>query len=200
MIDHYNTISKDGQAEFKDRGSTFVAFAFSVNTVEAFKIKLAEIKSLHPKATHHCFAYRMGVDGLIFRVSDDGEPSGTAGKPILGQIDSKQLTNVCIIVVRYFGGTLLGVGGLIQAYKTVSVLALQVTPAIRKLIEVSYRLQFPYPTLNDIMRVIKKHELKITSQELQLFCFITISVPIRVLDTVSNEFSQMNHVELKREV
>jgi len=105
----YYTIERTGSAEFKDRGSRFIAFALPVASTEGFKQALNEIKKEHPKATHHCFAYRIGLDGNTFRVSDDGEPSGTAGRPILGQIDSKELVNVMVVVVRYFGGTLLGV-------------------------------------------------------------------------------------------
>ena len=138
---YYQSIEKPAIAEYKDRGSKFIAYAFPVNSVNEFKEKLAAIKKEHPKATHHCFGYRLGLDGNNFRVSDDGEPSGTAGRPILGQIDSKKLTNVLIIVVRYFGGTLLGVPGLINAYKTAAALALQVTPVVRKPVEVNYTLQ-----------------------------------------------------------
>lgn len=105
----YTTIEKSGTAEFRDRGSRFIGYAFPVSSVEQFKKELEQIKKEHPKATHHCFAYRIGLDGNSFRVNDDGEPSGSAGKPILGQIDSKELVNVGVIVVRYFGGTMLGV-------------------------------------------------------------------------------------------
>src|ERR1700704_2284357 len=135
--DVYQTISQQSLAEFKDRGSRFLAYAYPVKTVDEFKEKLQLLKKEHPKAVHHCFAYRIGLDGNNFRVNDDGEPSGSAGRPILGQIDSKQLTNVLVIVVRYFGGTLLGVPGLINAYKTTAALALQVTPVVRKPVEVN---------------------------------------------------------------
>lgn len=133
QADFYNTIERFSTAEFKDRGSRFIAFAFAINNKEDFKTFHAQLKKEHPKANHHCFAYRLGIDGTNFRVSDDGEPSGSAGRPILGQIDSKQLTNVLIIVVRYFGGTLLGVPGLINAYKTSAALALQQTTVIQKM-------------------------------------------------------------------
>src|SRR5881394_2188011 len=126
--DFYYTITQCSNAEFKDRGSKFIAFAFPVETVDDFKKQLQVLKKDHPKAVHHCFAYRIGTDGNNFRSSDDGEPSGTAGKPILGQIDSKELVNVAVIVVRYWGGTLLGVPGLINAYKVSAAMALQVTP------------------------------------------------------------------------
>src|SRR3954469_11074421 len=124
----YYTIEREAVTELKDRGSRFIAFTYPVVTADDCKLHLAELKKLHPKATHHCFAYRLGTDGNIFRVSDAGEPSGTAGRPILGQIDSRELTNVMVIVVRYFGGTLLGVPGLINAYRSVTALVLQLTP------------------------------------------------------------------------
>src|SRR5215208_2258447 len=141
---HYHTIEKPSLAEFKDRGSKFLAYAFPVQAPDDFKKRLKELKEEHPKAAHHCFAYRIGTDGNTFRSGDDGEPSGSAGKPILGQIDSKNLTNVAVVVVRYFGGTLLGVPGLINAYKSAASMALQVTPVVQKPIEVAYTLQFDY--------------------------------------------------------
>src|SRR5260370_9227955 len=121
----YYTIEKTATAEFTERGSKFIAYACPVKSVDEFKETLNEIKKEHPKATHHCFAYRIGLDGNNFRVNDDVEPSGSAGRPILGQIDSKQLTNVLVVVVRYFGGTLLGVPGFINAQKTAAALAFQ---------------------------------------------------------------------------
>ena len=111
-MDFYFTISKEGSAEYKDRGSKFLAYIFPIKNKDEFKTHLQALKKEHPKAVHHCFAYRIGYDGNNFRVSDDGEPSGTAGKQILGQIDSKNLSDILVIVVRYFGGTLLGVPGL----------------------------------------------------------------------------------------
>src|SRR5436190_1605914 len=122
---YYNTIDTPATTQIKDRGSTFIAHAFPIRAVDDFKIRLNELKKEHPKATHHCFAYRIGNSGNSFRVSDAGEPSGTAGKPILGQLDSRQLTDTLVVVVRYFGGTLLGVPGLINAYKTAAALVLQ---------------------------------------------------------------------------
>src|SRR5207247_6484819 len=120
---YFYTIEKDGYAELKDRGSKFLAYAFPINKTEDFKKRLKKLKDEHPKAVHHCFAYRLGIDGNNFRSSDDGEPSGTAGRPIMGQIDHKQLTNLAVVVVRYFGGTLLGIPGLINAYKTAAAMA-----------------------------------------------------------------------------
>src|ERR1043165_3219137 len=152
--DFYYTIEKEATAEFKDRGSKFIGYAFPVGSVENFKEKLNEVKKLHPKATHHCFAYRLGLDGNTFRVSDDGEPSGSAGRPILGQIDSKELVNVLVVVVRYFGGTLLGVPGLINAYKTTTAVALNEATVIQKPVLVNYQLEFDYTKMNDVMRTL----------------------------------------------
>src|SRR5260221_798290 len=142
--DFYYTIEKSAVAEFKDRGSKFIGYALPVKSVEEFKDRLNEIKKEHPKATHHCFAYRLGLDGNNFRMSDDGEPSGTAGRPILGQIDSKVLTNVVVVVVRYFGGTLLGTPGLISAYKSSAAMVLQLSPVMRKAVEEEFGTQFDY--------------------------------------------------------
>ena len=175
--DFYTTIEKPSIAEFKDRGSRFIAYAFPVNDVSDFKEKLVKIRKEHSKATHHCFAYRIGPDRSVYRVSDDGEPSGTAGKPILGQIDSKQLTDVLIIVVRYFGGTLLGAGGLINAYKNAASLALQVTPIVQKPVLVNYHLQFDYTLMNDIMAISKQFDCRISHREHHLFCSLELAIP-----------------------
>ena len=172
----YYTIEKPSMAEFKERGSRFIAYAYPIETVEEFKKQLQNLKKEHPKAVHHCFAYRIGTDGNNFRVSDAGEPSGTAGRPILGQIDSKEITNTAVIVVRYFGGTLLGVPGLINAYKTTATLALQLVPLIQKQVEVKYTIQFNYTQMNEVMMVLKQHNCTIIKQELQLFCEITAGI------------------------
>src|SRR6476646_9116860 len=166
-MNYYNTIDKPSVAEFKDRGSKFLAYAFPIQSADGFKKRLKELKEEHPKAAHHCFAYRLDTDGNNFRSSDDGEPSGSAGKPILGQIDSKGLTNTAVVVVRYFGGTLLGVPGLITAYKTVSSLALQLTPIAEKPILVSYELQFDYTLMNEVMIFVKRYHCVVLANEMQ---------------------------------
>src|SRR6185436_9423323 len=141
----YFSIDKPSVAEFKDRGSKFIAYAYPVSAADEFKQYLQVLKKEHPKAVHHCFAYRIGTDGNNFRVSDDGEPSGSAGRPILGQIDSKELTNISIIVVRYFGGTLLGVPGLVHAYKSAAAMALKDAIVIQKSVMANLTIQFDYP-------------------------------------------------------
>jgi len=174
---YYNTILKESVAEFKDRGSRFLAYAFPINAVDEFKKRLKELREEHPKAVHHCFAYRLGTDGNDFRWGDDGEPSGTAGRPILGQLDSKALTNLAVIVVRYFGGALLGSRGLINAYKTASSLVLQTIPVVQKAIEINWLLKFDYTRMNEVMRIVKKFNCIIHKQDLQLFCEMEIGIP-----------------------
>jgi len=196
--DYYNTIEKPSVAEFKDRGSRFIAFSFPVKDVNDFKEKLAMVKKEHPKATHHCFAYRIGLEGTIYRVSDDGEPSGSAGRPILGQIDSKQVTDVLIIVARYFGGTLLGVPGLINAYKTAAALVLQVTPLVQKAVLVNYRLQFDYTQMNEVMTIIKQFDCGVSHQEMNLFCSLQLGIPKHRLDEVLYKLKELRAVELEK--
>ncbi|OLY94898.1 IMPACT family protein [Cnuella takakiae] len=174
---HYQTIEKPSMAEFKDRGSRFIAYAYPIQSVEEFKKRIKELKEEHPKAVHHCFAYRLGTDGNNFRSGDDGEPSGSAGKPILNTIDSKGLTNTAVIVVRYFGGTLLGVPGLINAYKTATSFAIQLTPIIQKPIVQDYTLEFAYDLMNEVMIVVKKFNCIVLHNEMQLFCNLKIGVP-----------------------
>ncbi len=192
----YYTIEKSGSAEFKDRGSKFIAIAQPIATVEEFKQALNEIKKLHPKATHHCFAYRLGLDGNAFRVSDDGEPSGTAGRPILGQIDSKGLTGVLVVVVRYFGGTLLGVPGLINAYKSAASLALQITPLVQKQVEKEFVVQFDYTRIGEIMALAKQYNCRVVKQEMQLFCNMTLAIPKNRVTEVSYNLQELKNVEL----
>ncbi len=194
----YCTIDKSSVAEFKDRGSKFIAYAYPVSTAEDFKQYLQALKKEHPKAVHHCFAYRIGTDGNNFRVSDDGEPSGSAGRPILGQIDSKEVTNIAVIVVRYFGGSLLGVPGLINAYKTAASLALQVVPIIQKQIEVMYQLQFDYTQMNDVMMVLKQFSCSVISQELQLFCIMKTGIPLNRLDEVLFKLNDIQGLHLDK--
>lgn len=164
MIDQYHTLSAAAYGEFRDRGSKFLAYAFPVYTEEEWQACLLEVKKEHPKGRHHCYAYRIGVDQNNFRANDDGEPSGTAGRPILGQIDSFELTNVIVIVVRYFGGTLLGTSGLINAYKLSTAAALESASIITRLVEDVYRLEFHYGLMSQVMNAVKKLKLEIVQQ------------------------------------
>lgn len=156
MQDSFYTISEDVSGEFKDRGSKFLAYARSVATDDDIAVFLTDIKKIHNKARHHCYAYRLGVDERRFRANDDGEPSGTAGRPILGQIDAFGLTNVMVIVVRYFGGTKLGTSGLIQAYRESTRLALDTSERVKRLIEDRITIRFDYAVMSQVMNAVKK--------------------------------------------
>lgn len=195
-MDTYFTIESNAIAEYKDRGSRFLGYSFPLKETGDLKKYLQQLKKEHPKAVHYCFAYRIGIDGNNFRSTDDGEPSGTAGKPILGQIDSKNLTDILIIVVRYFGGTLLGVPGLINAYKTTASLVLQCTPAVQKYVEVLYDLQFNYTEMNEVMRIIKQFNCTIYKNEIQLFCILKAGVPKYQEKEIISALKEVKNIEL----
>jgi uncharacterized YigZ family protein len=197
-MDFYFTINKEGFAEYKDRGSKFIAYTFHIKNKEEIKTHLLLLKKEHPKAAHYCFAYRIGYDGNNFRVSDDGEPSGTAGKQILFQIDSKNLCDILVIVVRYFGGTLLGVPGLINAYKAATSLVLQCTEIIKKSIEVNYNLQFNYTEMNEVMRILKQYNCTIFKNETQLFCKIETGIPKDRLNETLYALENIQHIEIQK--
>ncbi len=167
MKDAYKTIARESTGEFKDRGSKFIAYAAPVFTETDCHTYLESIRKLHPKARHHCYAYRLGLDNNTFRANDDGEPSGTAGRPILGQIDSFELTNILIVVVRYFGGTLLGTSGLIHAYKTSAADALEKAEIVERIVEEIYRLTFDYALMSNVMNAVKKLSLEIIQQSFE---------------------------------
>ena len=177
-VDTYRTVAGASSAEFKDKGSRFIAFAYPIRRADEVKSLLEPLRQSHHKARHWCYAYRVGTDGLQFRANDDGEPAGSAGRPILGQIDSAALTDVLVVVVRYFGGTLLGVPGLIHAYKTATALALQQADVVEKNIEKSLWLCCEYPYLNDAIRIAKQHQAEIVQQDLQLDCRLQVRVPL----------------------
>ncbi|MFY8003509.1 MAG: IMPACT family protein [Chitinophagaceae bacterium] len=194
---HYTTIESTATAEFKDRGSKFIAYAYPLKKVSDFKPILQELKKMHPKAVHHCFAYKIGINGNDYRISDDGEPAGTAGKPIFNVIESKNLTNICIIVVRYFGGTLLGVPGLINAYKTAASLVLQIIPFVQKPVEKSYQLSFNYTLQNDVMRILKINHCSILQQSNGFFAEITIGIPVNQLAQTLAQLKELYTLEMK---
>jgi len=189
---HYYTIEQSAMAEFKDRGSKLIAFSFPVQNRGTCKKLIALLKKEHPKAVHHCFAYRLGVDGADFRVHDDGEPAGSAGRPILGQIDSKGLTNILVVVVRYFGGTLLGVPGLINAYKTATSLALQLAPLIQKAVELTYEINFDYHQMNEVMMVVKQYNCAVVTQSAQLFVSLKVGIPKSRLEEVLHKLNDIH--------
>lgn len=193
----YKTLEQPVTAEFRDRGSKFIAYGYAISTPADVKEKLQLLKKEHPKAVHHCYAYRIGTDGTQYRANDDGEPSGSAGRPILGQIDSVGITNTLVVVVRYFGGTLLGVPGLINAYKTVTADALQTGSFIEKWVEQVVEVQFDYPTMSEVMYLLKQSEATIYKQDLQLFCAVTAGVPKKVEGEYIRRLSEIRGVTVK---
>ena len=196
QITTYRTLKSSAQAEFKDKGSRFLAFAYPVQTAEQVKKHVDDLRQEHHKARHWCYAYRFGVDGNQFRANDDGEPSGSAGRPILGQIDSFELTDVLVVVVRYFGGTLLGVPGLIHAYKTSTQMALENAQIIEKNIEKTVRIRCEYPYLNEAIRIAKNHQAEIIEQYLQLDCRLTVRIPLANAESCLAAWAQTRQIEL----
>lgn len=162
--DTYKTIKTPSEGLFKDRGSKFLAYAYPIEHENEVKPLVENLKKEHFKAVHHCYAYRLGLDRSNFRVNDDGEPSGTAGKPILNTLLSQEITNILVVVVRYFGGTLLGVPGLINAYKSATVEALAVAEIYEKTVNDVYNVSFDFVQMNDVMKVVKEFSLKIRNQ------------------------------------
>ena len=195
QITTYRTLELPIQAEFKDKGSRFLAFAYTVQTAEQVKKHVDDLRQEHHKARHWCYAYRLGVDGNQFRANDDGEPSGSAGRPILGQIDSFELTDV-LVVVRYFGGTLLGVSGLIHAYKTSTQMALENAQIIEKNIEKMVWIRCEYPYLNEAIRIAKNHQAEIIEQDLQLDCRLTVRIPLANAEACLAAWAQTRQIEL----
>ena len=196
QVTTYRTLELPIQAEFKDKGSRFLAFAYTVQTAEQVKKHVDDLRQEHHKARHWCYAYRLGVDGNQFRANDDGEPSGSAGRPILGQIDSFELTDVLVVVVRYFGGTLLGVPGLIHAYKTSTQMALENAQIIEKNIEKTVRIRCEYPYLNEAIRIAKNHQAEIIEQDLQLDCRLTVRIPLANAEACLAAWAQTRQIEL----
>jgi uncharacterized YigZ family protein len=174
--DSYKTIAQESLGEFKDRGSKFIAYATPLSLEADFSIFLEKIKKEHPKARHFCYAWRLGLDGNQFRANDDGEPSGTAGRPILGQIDSFDITNVGVVVVRYFGGTLLGTSGLIHAYRESACEALKNAEIIEKIVEDIVEIQFGYDKMADVMNAIKRLNINVLKQDFNDFGMMVLSI------------------------
>lgn len=163
--DSFHTLASPSTGTFKDRGSKFFAYAYPCSSEEEAMAWVEALRKEHFKARHHCFAWRLGLDGQRFRANDDGEPSGTAGRPILGQIDAAELTDVVVVVVRYFGGVLLGTSGLIQAYREAAAEALNTAEKVEKIIKDGFRFDFDYALMPDLMQALKKLEIEIFKEE-----------------------------------
>ena len=186
LPDFFQTIKQTSDGLYKEKGSKFLSFAFPVNDVAEIKTRLEELRKQYYDARHYCYAYVLGQTGDAIRVNDDGEPGHSAGDPILGQIKSRELTNTLVVVVRYFGGTKLGVSGLINAYKTAASEALDSNSIIKVPILKSIKIRFEYPLLNAVMKLIKDEGLKIESQEMGMSCEMSLGV-IQSRDSVVRE-------------
>ena len=195
--DTYRTIEKPAEGAFRDRGSKFFAFAFPLNSEGELKEILTRLKSDHPKANHHCWAFRLGIDRSVFRLNDDGEPSGTAGRPILNTLISKDITNIVVVVVRYFGGTLLGVPGLINAYKTATEDAIHHSVIIQKTVNDAYTIQFDYLQMNEVMKIIKDNDLSILSQDFDTNCSINLAIRKTMVNQVLGRFEKINGLKAR---
>jgi len=197
QTDIYKTITKAGEETlYKEKGSKFFGYAFPMKTEEELTPYIDSLKQKHKSARHFCYAYQLGTETMRYRVNDDGEPSNSAGMPIYGQIQSFDITNVLVVVVRYFGGTKLGVGGLISAYKTSAKETLELCTIITKTINLQMELTFDYKNLNKVMRVIKEKDLEIVSQKLELDCKIIIQMPKNKAEEITTIFASIYEVTL----
>ena len=196
--DTYKTIEDPAQGEvFKDRGSKFIGYAFPVTSQGQIKESILHLKELHHKARHWCYAWRLGEEVITYRVNDDGEPNNSAGNPIYGQILSQDLTNILIVVVRYFGGTKLGVGGLINAYRISAGNAIEASKIIQRTVDLNFELRFEYADMNKIMRLIKEKNLKIIRQEMNMDCIFEISVRKKNAENVLKNFKELRCAKIK---
>jgi len=197
--DTYKTIVQAAPEQlYKDRGSKFYGFAFPVTSEEEIKEHLNALKKKHHSARHWCYAWQLGKNYENYRANDDGEPNNSAGMPIYGQLQSYDLTNTLVVVVRYFGGTKLGVGGLIQAYKTTAQMALEASKVAERTIDVVFQINFDYPEMNTVMRLIKDENLTIVSQKMELNCEIHFSIRSKDASRIFQLFEQTYKVKIKK--
>ena len=194
--DTYLTIEAKSEGIFRDRGSKFQGFAYPILSDQDIKNIVAELKKEHPKANHYCWAVRWSTDRSVFKLNDDGEPSGTAGRPILNTLLSKNITNVAIVVVRYFGGTLLGVPGLINAYKSATELALAETRIIEKTVNDVYTIAFDYLQMNEVMRIIKDNNLHLLQQQFDNSCSVKVSIRKMQVEQVISKLQKLTSVKI----
>jgi uncharacterized YigZ family protein len=195
--DIYKTIKVAAEGVFRDRGSRFLAYTFPVAEPEEVKPILDKLRKEHHDARHHCFAYMIGNERSMFRSSDDGEPSGTGGRPILGQINSYGLTNILIVVVRYFGGTLLGVSGLINAYRSAAESAIQNSEIIECTMKEYYEIKYPYDSMNAVMKILKEEEIRQSEQNFDTICSIKISMRASAKEKVLKRLERVDKLEYR---
>ncbi|MDO4880590.1 MAG: YigZ family protein [Capnocytophaga sp.] len=199
MTDTYRTLTQNvSEIIFKDKSSKFIGYAFPVNSEEEIKNHLENIKKEHFSARHWCYAWQLGKENKRYRANDDGEPSGTAGLPIYGQIQSYDLTNILLIVVRYFGGIKLGVSGLINAYKTTAQMTLQEAKIEERTIDIPYEIHFEYKNMNKVMKILKEKNVNVVNQKLEMDCRVYINVRKGDAQQIEDIFSQLYEVEIKK--
>ena len=189
--DNYKTIKSSSTGIYKEKGSRFLSFAFPVVSQDEIKPVIDGIRKDFHDARHHCYAYMIGKDRVNWRVNDDGEPSGTAGRPILGQINSYGLTNILIVVTRYFGGTLLGVSGLINAYKSAAADAIANAEIVERTLHEYYALEFPYISMNDIMKILKEEDISQSGQSFELNCSVIIDFRVSAREKIISRFARV---------
>lgn len=194
--DTYKTLSKVSSGLIKDRSSKFHYFAFPVKTEEEIKNHLADLRKTYYDARHHCFAWILGINGDSYRANDDGEPNHSAGDPILGQIRSNQLTNILIVVVRYFGGTKLGMSGLINAYKTAAAMAIEENEIIEEQVKSQLKISFSYPAMNEVMKLVKNQELNIIDQQMSLDCQMSLEMRQGLFEFVLNALQEIESLQI----
>lgn len=182
---------------YKEKNSKFYGYAFPINSEEDVKALIDPLKKKHFNAVHFCYAFQTGINPIYFRANDDGEPSNSAGMPIYGQIQSFGVTNILVVIVRYFGGTKLGVGGLISAYRTAAQMTLEISPIITKTINVHYLISFDYKNINKVMRVIKEKNIEIITQKMELNCEIEIATRQKNAESIFNTFNSMFEIKIK---
>ena len=198
MEDQYKTIETPSTGYFKDKGSKFYSYAYPLKDEEEVKELIAALKKEHHSARHHCYAWRLGTEKIRTRANDDGEPSSTAGKPILGQLQSYDVTNILVVVVRYFGGTLLGVSGLINAYRAATIEALNNADILSKLIEIQYELKFEYAMLNTVMNKLKQENYDIVTTDFQESCQLIFKARKSENERAFQLFNEIYGIEIKR--
>lgn len=197
MEDLYRTLATPSEEVlYKEKNSKFFGYAYPIATEEDVKSILEQLRKEHYSARHWCYAFQLGTDKVYYRANDDGEPNNSAGMPIYGQIQSFEVTNVLVVVVRYFGGVKLGVGGLISAYKTAAQMALEVADIVEKTIDVHYLIRFDYKNMNKVMRVIKEKNLDIVSQKMEMDCEIEIATRKKNAEIIFDTFSNLYEVEI----
>lgn len=194
LVEHYITLKRVGEGLYREKGSKFIALAMPVGSVEDVRDQLVLLRKKYYDARHVCYAYMLGPERQEFRANDDGEPSGTAGRPILGQINSRMLTDVLVVVIRYFGGVLLGTGGLIVAYKEAAATALDAAGQVEMKVEVPLTIYFEYPMMNEVLRRIREQQARIVAQELKMECILQVLVGRAASEILTNQLEKLEGV------